>query len=175
MAVRDHFRRAVHKSDSSDNLSQTSGTSSSMTATTTTSNTSDSSDGGSSLRKVPTNRLARAFAFGSRDKARDLEKEKEKELERQRKQQQKAKKNKIPLHPRDKPLTAQNLRHQEVLSQFTMTFGSSPNRMSQVITGNVPGISPCCARAGSIDGGIISPVTSRGALESRRPGVVVVG
>ena len=152
MAIRDRFRRALHKSTSSSNVSQASdsnrNSASNNHITTTTTAVSDSSEG-SSLRKSPS---AKLFPWRSS----------ESESRKKEEEKRKAKKSK-PVHPRDKPLTATNLRHQEMLSGFNMTFGSSPNRLSQLVPAgpwdDFEGVSPCCTRSPSIDGGI-DPVSS---------------
>jgi hypothetical protein len=136
MAIRDRFRRALRKSDSSDTISQTE----SNTTTTTTSETS-------SLHKSTTSsssRFARSFTFGRREKE-----DPEKESRRNRKNKK--------MHPSQRPLTLQNLKHQEMLNQFSMTFGASdPN---QIESASFIGVSPCCTRAPSleIDRADISP------------------
>jgi hypothetical protein len=52
------------------------------------------------------------------------------------------------VHPSEKPLTAQNLQHQEMLSHFSFTFGaSSPEQIEE---DDFFGVSPCCTRAPSV-------------------------
>ena len=134
MAIRDRFRRAMRKSDdSSDVISQT--------ESNTTATTVDSSD--SSSNKSNGSRLAKTFSLGLRDRSKDEEKQ--------------ARKNK-KLHPSQRPLTLQNLKHQEMLSHFTMTFGASDP--SQVEGVSFVGVSPCCTRAPSmeIDRADVSPL-----------------
>lgn len=123
MAIRDRVRRALRKSEASDALSQTE-----SNGTTSTANTSQSSQGGSP--KKSSSKLSRTWTFGSRDKSKDKKR----------------------MHPSEKPLTAQNLRHQEMLSGFTMTFGASDP--DQIESASFIGISPCCTRAGSRRGSI---------------------
>jgi hypothetical protein len=141
MSIRDRVRRVLRSksggsSSDSDSMSQ----SDTSPATPTSSNTSQSSDSVQSL----TSKLSRTFAFGARDKeststsanaAATAAKEKSK------------KRRSRPLHPSERPLTAQNLRHQQMLNQFTMTFGT--DNLSQL---DLDGVSPCCTRAPSIDG-----------------------
>lgn len=123
MAIRDRVRRALRKSEASDAITQTSSNSSNTTSS--TANTSQSSGTGSPLTKT----TSRLFGFGSRDRG------------------SKDKDRKKRLHPSEKPLTAQNLRHQELLSHFTMTFGASdPNQIESL---SFIGVSPCCTRPGS--------------------------
>jgi hypothetical protein len=139
MAIRDRVRRALRKSEASDSSSQAD---TNALATTTTSNTSQSSN--NTLEKTTT-RLARVLTFGNSsnsDKETDAIKEKKKREKREKKSR-----NNGRAHPRDKPLTAQNLRHQELLNQFSMTFGASdPN---QIETQSFMGVSPCCTRPSS--------------------------
>jgi hypothetical protein len=139
MSIRDRVRRVLRSksggsSSDSDSMSQ----SDTSPATPTSSNTSQSSDSVQSL----TSKLSRTFTFGARDKesssaSANAATTKEKSKKRRSR----------PLHPSERPLTAQNLRHQQVLNQFTMTFGTS--NLSQL---DLDGISPCCTRAPSIDG-----------------------
>jgi len=164
MAIRDRVRRALHKSSTSE-------TEAIQIRPVAHTNTFDSGYSGSgsttpsSLHRENTN-LTNLTAASSSPKAlwswtsrTDQEKEKrrkqkdeEKEKARQAKANaaSKAKNKGRPVHPRDKPLTAQNLKHQEMLRGFTFEFGSSPDRMSQVCTDYE--WSPCCTRAASIDG-----------------------
>jgi hypothetical protein len=144
MTIRERVRRALHKSDSSSNISQ----SESNITTTTTSSSSENS----SLRKSPSTRLFqwRSHDVESSSKKKDLKEE-----------VKKSKKKSKPTHPRDKPLTATNLRHQEMLSGFSMTFGSSPNRLSQLVDDfDDYGVSPCCTRSPSFDGTLADSVPS---------------
>src|SRR4051812_42675872 len=100
MAIRDRFRRALRKSDSSDTaISQTD----SNTTTATTSETS-------SLHKSTTSssRLTKTFTWGRREKD-----DSDKESKRNKKNKK--------IHPSQRPLTLQNLKHQEMLSHFNMT------------------------------------------------------
>ncbi|KAK5990298.1 hypothetical protein PT974_08565 [Cladobotryum mycophilum] len=145
MAIRDRFRRALRKSDSSDSMSQSD--SNSTTASTRHSSSSEASSPIIPLTKSSSFRLTRTFTFGSRDKDKDnKEKPKPKEKARPRKSN-----NKVWMHPSQRPLTEQNLRHQEMLSHFTMTFGTS--NASQLEDIDYDGVSPCCTRPSSIDGG----------------------
>lgn len=133
MAIRDRIRHALRKSEASDAITQTSSnTSNSSNTTTSTANTSQSSDTGASLQKSS----SRLFGFGSRDK------------EPKATKANKTKEKKRRLHPSEKPLTAQNLRHQELLSHFTMTFGASDPE--QIESLSFIGVSPCCTRRNSI-------------------------
>jgi len=143
MSIRDRVRRALRsKSGGSASDSDSMSQSDSSPATPTTSNTSQSSESVQSL----TSKLSRTFTFGSRDKegntaAASTNAAKDKSKKRRNR----------PLHPSERPLTAQNLRHQQMLNQFTMTFGTS--NLSQL---DLDGVSPCCTRAPSIDGLAIS-------------------
>ncbi|OAA43154.1 hypothetical protein NOR_04521 [Metarhizium rileyi] len=126
MAIRDRFRRALRKSDSSDTtISQTK----SNTTTATTSSTS-------SLHKSTSSRFLKSFTFGRRSKD-----ESQEESTRDRKNKK--------LHPSQRPLTLQNLKHQEMLSHFSMTFGASDP--SQIESASFIGVSPCCTRAPSLE------------------------
>ncbi|GAO13866.1 uncharacterized protein UV8b_03901 [Ustilaginoidea virens] len=128
MAIRDRFRRALRRSEeNSDAISQT------ESNTTTTTNTSDTS---SVHKSTASSKLARTFAWQRRSKD-----EPDKEAKRNRKNSR--------LHPSQRPLTLQNLKHQEMLSHFTMTFGASDP--SQIETLSFVGVSPCCTRAPSLD------------------------
>lgn len=127
MAIRDRVRRALRRSDSS---SDTSSQSDSNTASSTANTSQSSETAGLSLQKT-SSKLSRTFTFGSRG---DKEK--------------KEKKKRRPMHPSEKPLTVQNLRHQEMLGHFTMTFGT--NNLSQIELPDFNGVSPCCTRAPSI-------------------------
>lgn len=134
MAIRDRIRHALRKSEASDAITQTSSNSSNSSNTTTsTANTSQSSDTGASLQKSS----SRLFGFGSRDKEPKATKTNKTTKEKKRR-----------LHPSEKPLTAQNLRHQELLSHFTMTFGASDPE--QIESLSFIGVSPCCTRRNSI-------------------------
>lgn len=77
-------------------------------------------------------------------------KEKESDSEKTERKAKKAKGKRRPIHPSEKPLTAQNLKHQEMLSQFTMTFGT--RRLSQIEGYGFNGVSPCCTRPASLNG-----------------------
>lgn len=142
MSIKDRFRRALRKSDSSSSLSQSD---TNTTTTTTTTNTSQSSlpalSQQSHSQKAPAIALSKTFTWGNRDK--DKEREKQEKREQKKKQRRGGPK---PMHPSEKPLTAQNLKHQEMLGHFTMTFGAT-NRSEH---GGFGGVSPCCTRPASI-------------------------
>lgn len=55
------------------------------------------------------------------------------------------------LHPSERPLTEQNLRHQEMLGTFTMKFGRS-RRFSRGARSSFSGISPRCSVDSSAGG-----------------------
>lgn len=77
--------------------------------------------------------------------------EAEREMKAEKKRQRKAKyknANSGGMHPRDKPLTAQNLRHQAMLGTWTWDEAVGNSRVSFV-----DGISPCCTRPPSMHGG----------------------
>ncbi|KAM4054793.1 hypothetical protein HRG_005615 [Hirsutella rhossiliensis] len=141
MAIRARIRRALRKSDSSDTISQTG--SNTTTATAATSETS-------SLHKLPTSAsaLSRIFALGSRDKDRDGGSSGSSGSNAKERKRAKGG-GKKTMHPSQRPLTLQNLKHQEMLSHFTMTFGASDP--DQVESPGFRGVSPCCTRAGSVD------------------------
>lgn len=127
MAIRDRFRRALRKSESSDTeISQTD----SNTTTATTSETS-------SLHKSTSSKLGRSWTWGRRSE----KDESEKEAKRNRKNKK--------THPSQRPLTLQNLKHQEMLGHFNMTFGASDP--SQIESASFIGVSPCCTRAPSLE------------------------
>lgn len=133
MAIRDRFRRAMRRSDDSDTISQTD------------SNTTDSSARqSSSSESAPQLSLKKTSSVLSR-----LFKDtKEKEAKKEEKGRKKTK-GRTWKHPSEKPLTEQNLKHQEMLSHFTMTFGASDPTQVQEL--DFDGISPCCTRNCSID------------------------
>ena len=163
MAIRDRFRRAVHKSASTDSIAPSdSNTTITTTQTTGTVSSSDTTSSTRSLRKVHSTMFGRTFTWG---REKDLEKEKKKEEEKEREKERKRKKSKKPMHPRDKPLTEQNLRHQEALSHFTMTFGSESMASASNRLSYIGGVSPCCTRPASMIDGIdsvaMSPRTSQ--------------
>lgn len=134
MAIREHFRRALRSDASASNMVDAN-TSGKITATVTkSSQNSDKSDSTSKSSLV--NKLSRTWTWGSKDK--DTTKERK----------TKNKKGKKITHPSEKPMTAQNLQHQEMLSQFSFTFGaSSPEQIEE---DDFMGISPCCTRAPSV-------------------------
>ena len=77
--------------------------------------------------------------------------EAEREMKAEKKRQRKAKYKNAGaggIHPRDKPLTAQNLRHQAMLGTWTWDEAAGNSRHSFV-----SGISPCCTRPPSIHDG----------------------
>lgn len=156
MAIRDRVRRALRKSEASDTISQTDSN--------TTATTSSQSSEGPQLEKT-TSRLARVFTFGNSPES--PEKEKERAEKRERKAQDKQSRRGGRTHPRDRPLTTQNIRHQEMLAHFSMTFGASdPN---QIETLSFVGVSPCCTRAGSRRTSLDLDPMSRGSTTSFSP------
>ncbi|GFP52586.1 hypothetical protein ACSS6W_003333 [Trichoderma asperelloides] len=142
MAIRERFRRALRRSDDSDTISQTdsNGTTSSSTRQ---SSSSESSAPQLSLKKTSST-LSKTFSFGRRNTKKNEEK-----IARKEERDRKRNKGRTYKHPSEKPLTEQNLKHQEMLSHFTMTFGASDP--SQIIDPDFDGISPCCTRTCSID------------------------
>ncbi|KAF4447404.1 hypothetical protein F53441_9082 [Fusarium austroafricanum] len=134
MAIREHFRRAMRSDASSTNIVDAD-TSGKITATMTkSSQNSDKSD--SSSKSSLVNKLSRTWTWGSKDK--DATKERK----------PKHRKGKKITHPSEKPMTAQNLQHQEMLSHFEFTFGAScPDQIEE---DDFIGISPCCTRAPSV-------------------------
>ncbi|PHH84448.1 hypothetical protein CDD83_1933 [Cordyceps sp. RAO-2017] len=148
MAIRDRIRRALRSKSNSSASDSASHAGSSNTTTTAT----DASDT-TSLRKInttSTSTFSRVFAFGSRDKGHRHNNNNNpaggKENRKDRKRHRPGKK---PVHPSQRPLTLQNLRHQEMLSHFTMTFGASDP--SQIESLSFCGVSPCCTRPASVD------------------------
>ncbi len=177
MAIRERIRRAMHKSESSSNVSfqynsQYSSTNNSTTnINTTVLAVSESWDNPpSSLRKAKSTKL---FRWRSHDPdansdsaaAAIKKKAEQKAIKAAKKSSSKS------THPRDKPLTATNLRHQEMLSGFSMTFGSSPSRLSQLVPYDegFEGVSPCCTRNPSFDGGAVDPVSSHDSSRMSLP------
>lgn len=72
----------------------------------------------------------------------------EKQLKKQQKKDEKEQAKRGKLHPSERPLTEQNQRHQEILNQFTMTFGATKSDESRPSFQG--GVSPCCTRPPSI-------------------------
>lgn len=140
MAIRDKFRRAVgsssHKSTTS--LSSSSSTHATETASTADSESSSSSSPSSSVadRKSRT----RVFAWRPAKPAHDKEQE--------QKQQKKKNKNKTYSDPREKPFSEMNLRYQEILGSFELTFGTSHPEQLWNPDGE---LSPGTSRQNSID------------------------
>ncbi|KAL6869553.1 hypothetical protein ACO1O0_000879 [Amphichorda felina] len=154
MAIRDRFRRALHKSTSDSNMSQVD--SHTTTRTTGTTSPSATSSHPSSLHTQHGNKFG--FPWGRSDKDKEHRKE-----DKEKKKYDRKKAAGKPVHPRDKPLTATNLRHQEVLGGFDFSFGSSPSRLSQIVPAgpwewDYVGVSPCCTRPGSINGDSFAPL-----------------
>ncbi|KAL7935074.1 hypothetical protein V8C35DRAFT_26259 [Trichoderma chlorosporum] len=134
MAIRERFRRALRRSDDSDTISQTE----SSTASDSSDRQSSSSESAPQLSlKKTSSVLSRLFKDG-----------KEKEVKKEEKDRKKTK-GRTWKHPSEKPLTEQNLKHQEMLSHFKMTFGASDPAQVQEL--DFDGISPCCTRNCSID------------------------
>lgn len=152
MAIRDRVRRALRKSEASDTISQAD-SNTTTTAANTAANASQSSSDGTQLEKT-TSRLARAFTFSSSPDSKEKEKERAEKRERKAQDRQSRRR----THPRDRPLTTQNIRHQEMLGQFRMTFGASDP--SQIETLSFVGVSPCCTRPSSRRGSLeLDPMT----------------
>ncbi|KAG6014068.1 hypothetical protein E4U43_006972 [Claviceps pusilla] len=156
MTIRERFRRALRRSDCSDTISQTE---SSSTTTTVTSASSSSQKSTTSSGK-----LARTFPWGRRSKD-ELDRTAQDAKENHGggggggSSSSSSKKSK-KMHPSQRPLTLQNLKHQEMLSHFTMTFGASdPDQIESL---SFIGISPCCTRSPSLDMGRAD--TSRSSL-----------
>jgi hypothetical protein len=150
MAIRDRFRRALHKSKSDTNMIQTMSDATTTPAATISNTSSETSSQPSSLRSQPTQPKF-TFPWGRGDKGKEHHRKEEKEKKKTQKKTASSK----PMHPRDRPLTASNLRHQEMLGGFDFSFGSSPNRMSQLVSAKSledDGVSPCCTRPASING-----------------------
>ncbi|RDA86753.1 hypothetical protein CP532_4204 [Ophiocordyceps camponoti-leonardi (nom. inval.)] len=141
MAIRDRIRRVLHKTNSSG--SDTSSRSIPPEATTT-------SDMTTIVKTTsPPSTFARVFnnfgggGGGARPDRDDDRRRREPRMPRTRRRGRK-------IHPSLRPLTAQNLQHQEMLSHFTMTFGATdPDQIESL---SFCGISPCCTRTPSIDG-----------------------
>jgi hypothetical protein len=126
MAIKERWNRMVRKSVSS---------SSSGGQTDRASSPSAGGDDDGPLSK-PTSRLAKALTWRSDNKT-----SKKKSASKQQLAQ--------PVHPCEKELTDTNLRHQELLSAFTMNFGrrwASGGRPSYC-----SGISPGNSRQASVD------------------------
>ncbi|KAG5925578.1 hypothetical protein E4U42_004157 [Claviceps africana] len=144
MTIRERFRRALRKSDSSDTSSQAESNSTITTTLSASSSGHKSTMGGGG-------KLARTFTWGRRSKddesdknaqgAQDAAKDKSTMTSRSKKGRK--------MHPSQRPLTLQNLKHQEMLSHFTMTFGASDP--AQIESLSFIGVSPCCTRSPSVD------------------------
>ncbi|KAL6895502.1 hypothetical protein HDV57DRAFT_512086 [Trichoderma longibrachiatum] len=146
MAIRERFRRALRRSDDSDTI--ISQTDSNTTIASSSARQSSSSESAPQLSlKKTSSTLSRTLAsFSLRSKEKDKEKEAAKREERDRRRN----KNRKWKHPSEKPLTEQNLKHQEMLSHFKMEFGASdPSQILQDL--DLEGISPCCTRVNSCD------------------------
>lgn len=59
----------------------------------------------------------------------------------------------LRLHPSDRPLTEQNLRHQEMLGRFTMKYAQRRRPSYGDMEQSLTEISPCNSRNGSVDSG----------------------
>jgi len=150
MTIRDRFRRALRKSDSSDTISQTESNSTTTTTMSASSSVHKSINSGAG-------KLARTFTWGRRSKdesdktaqdAKDKTNKMNNNNSSSNSNNSKTKKSK-KMHPSQRPLTLQNLKHQEMLSHFTMTFGASdPDQIESL---SFIGVSPCCTRTPSLD------------------------
>ncbi|RCI10315.1 hypothetical protein L249_8440 [Ophiocordyceps polyrhachis-furcata BCC 54312] len=138
MAIRDRIRRVLHKTNSSSGSD-----SSSRSVVPDGTTTSDMT----TIVKTtsPPSTFARVFNnLGARsDRGGDDGRRREPRMPRTRRRGRK-------IHPSLRPLTAQNLQHQEMLSHFTMTFGATdPDQIESL---SFCGISPCCTRTPSVQG-----------------------
>jgi hypothetical protein len=104
--------------------------------------TAASNNAGAPLAKAPTSRLAKTLTWGSKraDKAEQPKKPKKPTPGK-------------PLHPSERPLTEGNLRHQELLSAFSMNFGRRRASQGGGRTSFASNISPMGSRQASLDGG----------------------
>ncbi|PFH58261.1 hypothetical protein XA68_13930 [Ophiocordyceps unilateralis] len=142
MAIRDRIRRVLRKSHSSgsDSSSHTDGShGNSPTATPAVVTTSDVDK-----TTTPPSAFVRVFNNFSARSERDDSRRREPRLPRGRRRGRRS------IHPSMRPLTIQNIQHQEMLSHFTMTFGATdPDQIESL---SFCGISPCCTRTPSVDG-----------------------
>ncbi|KAF4585710.1 hypothetical protein GQ602_005015 [Ophiocordyceps camponoti-floridani] len=137
MAIRDRIRRVLHKSHSSGSDSSSHTDVNDPTATPALTTTVDAEK-----QSSPPSPFARVFHNFRSDE--DRRGRGEPRIPKGRRKGRK------PIHPSLRPLTVQNLQHQEMLSHFTMTFGASdPDQIESL---NARGISPCCTRTPSVDG-----------------------
>ncbi|PTB65280.1 hypothetical protein BBK36DRAFT_1204724 [Trichoderma citrinoviride] len=144
MAIRERFRRALRRSDDSDTISQTD--SNATTASSARQSSSSESAPQLSLKKTSSTLSRTLASLGIRDKEKDKDKEAAKREEKDRRRNR----GRTYKHPSEKPLTEQNLKHQEMLSHFKMEFGASdPSQVLQDL--DFDGISPCCTRVNSLD------------------------
>jgi len=131
MALKDRWSRMMRKSVSSTSSSGGDGVN------------STSNDEGDSLSKPPS-RLAKTLTWRSANKTAASP-------TNQTSPTNKKKKAKEKPHPGERPLTEANMRHQELLSAFTMNFGRT--RTSVGGRTSVSGISPGNSRQASVDAG----------------------
>lgn len=140
MAIRERLRRVLSKPSSSDLPSSPTG---SMSQT-----ESNNQSSGAGVSSTSSSNKSGGSPFPWKRSSK--EKEERKEDKEDKKRERRRRRTTGIVHPRDKPLTASNMRHQEMLSGFDFTFGSSPNRLSQVVPDGFEGISPCCTRTPSL-------------------------
>ncbi|PHH73926.1 hypothetical protein CDD80_3460 [Ophiocordyceps camponoti-rufipedis] len=139
MAIRDRIRRVLHKSHSSGSDSSSSHTDVNV-PTATPALTTRVDMGKPSSPPSPFARVFHNFRSDEDRRGRGGEPRIPKTRRKGRK----------PIHPSLRPLTVQNLQHQEMLSHFTMTFGATdPDQIESL---SARGISPCCTRTPSVDG-----------------------
>lgn len=173
MAIRDRFRRALRKSVSPGVITHTDTNVTTDSNTSTESNSSELSffspkrqsfltraftmgprrssrtNGGKSSAATPTNGLRLAQQIDLTLNRTPSEAEREMKAEKKRQRKAKYKDATKVTHPRDKPLTAQNLKHQAMLGTWSWdaSINSTNPRHSFV-----SGVSPCCTRPPSIRG-----------------------
>lgn len=142
MAIKDLFtRKSVSSSSSGGHTEAT------MTTTTSTSDDGGGQDAPSSpTAQRPSNRLAKTWSWRSNKAFKEEKKPKPQAKPKARKQQQPPQR----VHPSERPLTEGNLRHQEMLSSFTFSFGSR-RKGSNAGRTSFSGVSPGNSRHASWD------------------------
>lgn len=138
MAIRDKFRRAVGSRKSTASSSSSSSTHASETAS------NPDSDAASS-NGSPIDRNSRSRTFTWRSKNGDA---KEQSAQPQKSKPTKSKSRWTMPDPREKPFTEMNLRYQQILGSYELTFGTSHPEQLWNPDGE---LSPGTSRQNSID------------------------
>lgn len=147
------FRKSVSSSSSG-------GDQSTLSNPTTAASSSPPSDAGlaaatnKSPPPTPSSSKSSSWRFGWGGNSNATSEDAIPELSQMKKKKKKPKRGSAAVHPSERELTEQNLRHQELLSAFTMSFGRSGAR-KQSAGGRTSGsgVSPGCSRSASLDSG----------------------